>query len=498
MILLDETNENLKDIKNRTVKGLFWSANSKFSVQLFNLIITAILARALLPEDFGVVGMALIFISLISMINETGLSSAIIQKKDLGNQHLYTAFWVNIFTGIFLFIVAFFTSPLISDFFRNDNVELIIKVSSISFLISSIALVNRSLLTRNLEFKKLAATEISGSIISGILAVYLAISGFGLWSLVARNLINDFIVISLTLIVNPWKPEIYFSKKCFLEMFGFGANVIGSSFLSYLRQNMDYIIIGRIMGAELLGYYTLAYTLAVYPTKKIAPIITRVIFPVFSRIKDDSTLYKKGYLKLISFLTILTVPALFGLLSVANEFIVLVYGEKWAASILPLQILCLLGIISSISPASGPVFYSKGVPEIEFKLSLVKLPTTAIALLIGSFYGIVGVATAMTTLAFVYYVITQKIINSLIILSWKEYLKAVYIPILSSLSMAIFVITYKHILYKLGNINGSTILISSIFFGIIIYIIMMHRYNQETNQKLFRDIMQYKNKNTQK
>jgi Membrane protein involved in the export of O-antigen and teichoic acid len=493
-MLLDEYNENLKDIKKQTIKGLFWSANSKFSVQIFNLIITAILARVLFPEDFGVVGMALIFISLISMINETGLSSAIIQKKDLSNQHLYTAFWVNIFTGIFLFIIAFFTSPLLSDFFRNDNVELIIKVSSISFLISSIALVNRSLLTRNLEFKKLAATEISGSIISGILAVYLALSGFGFWSLVARNLINDFIAILLTLIVYPWKPAIYFSKDCFMEMFGFGANVIGSSFLGYLRQNMDYIIVGRIMGAELLGYYTLAYTLAVYPIMKIAPIITKVIFPVFSRIKDDTIAYKNGYLKLISFLSILTVPALFGLLSIASEFIIVVYGDKWAASILPLQILCLLGIISSISPASGPVFYSKGVPEIEFKLSLVKLPITALALLIGSLYGIVGIATSMTIVAFVYYVITQKIINSLIKLSWKEYLKAIYIPILSSLTMGLLVISYKHIIYRLGNINDITILISSILVGILIYTIMMYRFNQEINQKIIRDVKQYKNK----
>jgi PST family polysaccharide transporter len=489
---VNDQQADIKNIKNKTINGLFWSANSKFSLQLFNLVITAILARVLLPEDFGIVGMSMIFISLISMINETGLSSSLIQKSNLTNSHLHTAFWTNILTGILLFVIAFFTAPFISEFFRNESVELVVKVTSVSFLISSVGLVNRSLMTRDLQFKNLALIEISGSLISGIFAVYLAISGFGYWSLVARNLANDFISIFLTLVFYRWKPAFYFSIECFKEMFGFGANVMGSSFLGYLRQNLDYIIVGRIMGAELLGYYTLAYTLAVYPTKKIAPIITRVIFPVFSKIKDDVLAYKKGYANLISFLSLLTVPSLFGLLSISSEFIVVVYGEKWSPAILPLQILCLLGIVSTISPATGPVFYSKGVPDIEFKLGLVKLPITAIALMVGTFYGIVGVAIAMTLSSFLFYVVTQRIVNSLIELSWKEYVKAIKIPVTGSFLMALFVICYKLIISGLWNINTSMILASSILFGASFYIIFIYVFNENMNRKIYRDILEYK------
>lgn len=483
-------NNNLKDIKNKTIKGLLWSANSKFLSQLFNFIITAILARLLIPADFGIVGMSLIFTGLIAMINETGLTTAIIQKKDITNSHLYTAFWVNIATGIILFVGSFFAAPLIADFFKAADVELIIKISSISFLISSVALVNRSLLTKNLNFKKLAATEIIGSIVSGVAAIYLAFLGFGFWSLVARNLINDFVVISLTLIAYPWKPAIYFSKKCFIEMFSFGANVIGSSFLYYLRGNLDYIVVGRLMGTEMLGYYTLAYSLAIYPIRKLSPIITKVVFPAFSIIKDDNVAYKNGYIKLLSFMAITIIPAMVGLASISNELIRIIYGYNWILAIQPLQILCIVGIVGILAPVTAPVFYSKGVPEIDFKLSLIKLPITAIALIIGSSFGINGIASTMAIVTLLFYIITQKIINSLIELSWKEYLSAISVPLLSSLLMGIIVTIYKQFIL---NFDDYFILASSIIIGILIYILTLNKYNRKMNQKLFQDILQYKN-----
>lgn len=488
MVLLDKSSENATNIKTRTFKGFFWSANSKFSIQIFNLIITAILARLLSPEDFGTVGMSLIFIGLVSMINETGLSSAIIQKANITGSHLNTAFWTNVATGIMLFLASIFISPIISDFFKNDNVELIIIISSIGFLISPLTMIHRSLLVKNLEFKKLAATEITGSALSGIIAVYMAISGFGLWSLVARYLMNDFLVVSLTALLYPWKPSIHFSKKSFLDLFGFGVNIMGANFLGYFRQNLDYIIVGRLMGAELLGYYTLAYTLAIYPIRKIGPIITRVMFPVFSLMKDDNELYKKSYLKLISFLCTITIPTMFGLVSISREFVILIYGEKWAFSILPLQILCLLGIVNALSPSAVTIFNSKGVPEIEFKLSLIKLPITAFALIIGSFFGIVGVATAMTIISIIYYIVTQKIVLSLINLSWKEYISSIKVPLIASFLMFIIVTIYKNMLYRLEFFNNATILISSIFVGIIVYTALTLHYNK----KIVYDIKKYK------
>jgi len=475
---LEEKTDNLTHIKNRTIKGLFWSANSRFSVQAFNLIITAILARLLLPADFGTVGMSLIFIGLVSMINDIGLSSAIIQKKDLEDSHLHTAFWMNLFAGIFLVIFSFVVSPLIADFFSTAVVEPIIKVSSLSFLITSFALVQRSLLSRQLQFKKLALTEICSSFLSGIIAVYLAVSGFGLWSLVARNLINDIILVSLTLLIYPWKPSLCFSKKSFSDLFNFGFNIIGSSFLGYLRENLDYIIVGRFMGAELLGYYTLAYTLAVYPTKKIAPVLTRVIFPVFSRIKDDNVKLKKGYVKLILFLSVVIIPAFIGLAVVAPEFILVVYGPKWSYSIVPLQILSLSGIIGSIIPAAESVFYSKGVPEVNLKMNLIKLPITVFALIIGSFYGIVGIAAAVASTSFILSIVTQKIVNSMIYLSWEEYISAIKLPLTASLLMGTMVLISKYILYTLGNYTYLTVLIGSILVGSTIYIIFILKYGQ--------------------
>jgi PST family polysaccharide transporter len=476
-------------LKHKTIKGLIWSANSKFSIQIFNLVITAILARLLLPEDFGIVGMALIFTGLVSTLNETGLSSAIIQKNNINDSHLHTAFWINIFTGISLFLISYLVSPFMADFFKNAIVEPIIKVSALTFIISSVTIIHRSLLTKELNFKTLASTEISGSIISGLISIFFAYSGFGLWSLVARNVVNELIVTILTIFVYKWKPRFYFSRKSFSELFSFGINVAGSNILSYLLQNMDYIIIGRLMGAELLGYYTLAYNLAIFPTKKIGSILIRVIFPVFSIIKDDDKKYKEGYLKMVSFLSLIAIPAMIGLASVAHEFVLVVYSQKWYESILPLQILCLLGLVNSLLPISGSIFYSKGVPEIEFKLTLIKIPITALALVIGSFYGIVGVATAVSTTAIIYFIITQKSINSVVKLSWREYIEEIYIYIYTSLIMGGGIVTYKYALKLFNYDNNMVILISSTFIGITIYALLTIIYNH----KIINSVKEYTN-----
>jgi PST family polysaccharide transporter len=438
-------------------------------MQFFNLIVTAVLARVLLPEDFGLVGMALIIIGLVSIINDTGFSSALIQKKELEDGHIYTAFWTNIATAILLYCASYLASPFVADFFNNNLVEDIIKVASISYLISAITIVHRSLLTRDLKFKILSITEIIGSFLSGTIAIVMAMYGFGPWSLVARNILNDFFVVSMTLVIFPWKPALKFSKKCFWDLFGFSANVVSSGFLNYLRQNLDYIIIGRFMGAELLGYYTLAYTMAIFPSRRIAPVISRVIFPTFSVLQDNHDLYKKGYLKIMSFLSLITLPSLIGLAAVAPEVITLIYGEKWSPSILPFQILCVLGIINTISHPSGSIFYSKGVPNIELKLNIIKLPIAVLAIMAGSYFGITGVALATTLVSFIYLVYTQKIINSLITLSWQEYLSVTKTYLLGSLLMVIIMVIYRKIVMMSGLYDQIFMLVSSTILGICIY-----------------------------
>ncbi|TGC11568.1 MOP flippase family protein [Methanolobus halotolerans] len=485
------------NIKKKTINGLFWSINSKSLTHLFNLIITAILARLLLPEDFGIVGMSLIIIGLVSIINESGLTTALIQKKDLDDSHLHTAFWTSISTGIVLYAGTFLLSPYVADFFKTDLVELIIKVASLSFLISSVTIVHRSLLAKNLNFRLVSITEISGSLISGTFAVYLAISGFGLWSLVAKNLLNDLIVVLLTLLMYPWKPAFKFNKTKFNELFGFSIYVTGGNILKYFRENIDYIIIGRVLGAELLGYYTLAYTLAVFPATKIVPVITRVVFPAFSLLQDDIVRFRKGYRKLVYSLSLITIPSLMGLAVVAPELIIQVYGNKWTPAIVPLQILCIHGLLESISRTSRSVFYAQGSPETELKLNLLKVVISFPIIYIGSFYGILGVATTVASLSLFYLLITQSTVNLILQLKWIEYFTDVKTSLFASLLMCISIILYKHWIYPKFFESNINMLISSIIIGIILYIIIIYAFNQDFNKtintNLKNRISKYKN-----
>lgn len=408
-----------------------------------------------------------------------GFSAAIIQRKNLENGHLYTSFWTGIGTGAVLFIIAVFASPFVADFFNNDLVGHVIIISSVSFFIAPLGIVHRSLLTKNLEFKKLAITEIIAAIISGIVAISLAFLGFGVWSLVARGIINSLIAVILLWVVMPWMPSLYFSKKCFTDLFRFGANVMGSGFLNYLRQNVDYIVIGHLMGAASLGYYTLAYTLAAYPSRQISPIVTRVAFPAFSMLQDDNQRLKKGYMKVVSYLSVITIPALAGLVLVAPEFIDIVFGEKWAPAILPLQILCVIGVVNSIAHTVGTIFYAKGRPDIELKLNIVKLPVTTLAVILGSMYGIVGVASSKVFTAGVYFIITQGLANHLIKLTWREYFFTLKPALVGSVIMAFIIGIYQYILMTLHYSNGLNILVSSILVGLVTYFSLLRKMQPE-------------------
>lgn len=473
-----------KNISRQTISGLIWSAFSAFSSQGFQFVVTIILARLLLPGDFGTVGMATIFIALISIINEMGFSAAIIQKKDLKDNHLNTSFWTGIITGVLFFIISIFASSLVADFFKNDLVKPIIILSSVSFFIAPFGIVQRSLLTKKLEFRKLATVEVCTTFISGIFAITLAMLGFGVWSLVFMGIARNFITVVLLWKIEPWHPSLYFNKKCFSDLFRFGGNVVGSNLLNYLRQNVDYIVIGYLMGATSLGYYTLAYTLAVYPARTISPIITRVTFPVFSMLQDDNNLLKRNYLKVVFYLSAITIPALVGLEFVAPEFIKIVYGEKWIPAIIPLQFLIVIGIVNSISTTVGTIFYAKGRPDLEFKLNLIKLPITTLMVLLGSGYGINGVASYKTITAGAYFFITQMLANSLIKLTMREYFSVLKPVLFNTFVMAIILGIYRFVIIIFDYQNDLNVLVSSIIIGVIVYLILMRNSQPE----LFNDI----------
>ncbi|AKB76259.1 Lipopolysaccharide biosynthesis protein WzxC [Methanosarcina lacustris Z-7289] len=452
-------------------RGVFWSGISQFSTQMYQFIVIIVLARLLYPEDFGIIGMAVIFTGLVQTINELGLSAAIIQKKNINDNHLSTSFWISLGLGISLFITTVIISPYIADFFKNELVGPVVSVLSIGFIFGSCSVVHRSLLQKNIEFKKIAITEIVASVMSGSLSIILALFGFGVWSLVFGTILSNFTRSVLLWKVCTWRPSMTFDLTSFKELFSFGAHVMGSRFLNYIDSNIDYLLIGKFLSATALGHYTLAYQLSTFPLTRISSIITSVTFPTFSIIQDDNDTLRYAYLKVIKYISTITFPLLAGLIMVAPDFIPIAFGEKWAPMIVPLQILCVAGALKSVGTTVGSILLSKGRSDIQFKWNVFTAIVLPIAILIGIRYGITGVAMAITMMSFLLCLIIQSIANNLINLNFSDYFKALYPATIGSILVIISLLIYQ----KLSIYNHLDIfsLTSSIIIGVLVYMLVM-------------------------
>lgn len=466
------------NLTTKTVKGIGWSGISQIITQGFQFTVKIVLARLLLPDDFGIIGMALIFTALMQTVNELGLSAAIIQRKDINNTHLSTSFWISILMGLILCAVTIISSPFIAKFFKKELIQPVINTLSIGFILGSFGTVHRTLLAKKIDFKNIAIVEAGVAAFSGIASIMLAFFGFGVWSLVIGSLMGSLGRSIVLWIICPWRPSTIFDMKSFKELFGFGKNVMGSRILNYIDSNADYLLIGKFLDATSLGLYTLAYQMAIFPLSKISSIIARVSFPAFSAIQNDNAKLRMGYLKLIKYTSLITFPLLAGLAVIAPELITIVIGEKWIRMILPLQILCISGALKSIGTHVGSILLSKGRSDIQFKWNIFTSIIIPSAILIGVRYGIVGVAMAVTIMSLSLFLIIQKITNSLIDLNLYDFFKALYPATICSIILIISVLVFQRLslfLFLQGNMS----LISSIIIGAVFYVIAVRIIDNE-------------------
>lgn len=466
---LGATENNEPDIGQVTVRGIFWNSFSQFLTQAFQWVVMVILARLLRPEDFGLVGMAGIFTGLAAAVSDLGLGSAIIQRERMDERYLATVFWASFAMGVLLFGALTASASYVATFFHNPAVQPIMIVSSFGFFMGPWGVVPRSLLIRRLQFNQLAKVEVGLSVVSGITSASLALMGWGAWSIVGGGLVNSLASIILLWWQCPWYPHWCFDRAAFREMFDYGIHVTGSNVLNYFRTNLDYLIVGRKLGTSSLGFYTLAYKLMNYPRSIIPSLVTRVAFPAFSRLQNDQDHIRRGFLKMVHYISLVTVPALIGMFSVAPEFIRVTYGAKWSPAILPLQILCFTGILGSLGTMVGSTVRAIGRPDIEFKWTLFSLSLMVIALLIGVQYGTVGVATAILIVGLIMFSTVQTITNRLIGLRWQEYLANLGPALGGSGLMLAGLLAYRVAWQVCGFESDVSFLATSIMLGLLLY-----------------------------
>jgi O-antigen/teichoic acid export membrane protein len=422
-------------LKAQTLSGLFWSFLSQGGKQASQFVITAILARLVSPADFGLLGMATVFTGFALIFGELGIGGAIVQKQDLRDEHYSSAFWLNILVGSCLTGLFVLLAPLIASFFGTPELRLIVVVLSLNFFLSSFTVVQQAILTKAMHFRTLMVRDLGAVILSGVVGIVCAMRGLGVWSLVAQTLTYTIVNNFLLWMLSSWRPQFAFSRAAIGDIFHFSANMTGFQIVNYLARNVDHLIIGKFLGAQALGYYTLAYKLMMLPLQNSTWVINKVMFPAFSRIQDQLEKVQENYLKLLKAVALLVFPgmALFHVL--APDLVSLVYGHRWQPAVALIEILCFCGMAQSISSLGGIIYLSQGKADVQLKMSLVSASLLSVILLSVVTRGLGVVSLAYTLFYVAWMNVSLYVVARMIRLRVMEVYRKLLPPLLLSGAM---------------------------------------------------------------
>ncbi|WP_299160560.1 lipopolysaccharide biosynthesis protein [uncultured Eudoraea sp.] len=368
-------------LKEKTYKGILWNAVEKFSVKGIKFIIGIILARLLIPEDFGLIGMIAVFIAISQTFIDSGMMSGLIQKQGRSNKDFSTVFVFNFGLSVLAYILLYVSAKYIALFYNTPVLIPIIKVVGINIIINALAIVQRARLIINMDFRTLAKVTISSEIISGFIAIYLAYNGYGVWSLVIKQIIVSIITLLLLWYLSRWKPSLLFSKQSFKNLFGFGSKLLIAGIYAQVMHQIYNVFIGKYYSAGQLGNYTQGKQLAVLPAETISGIIYQVTFPLLSGLQNDTTKMISVFRSLLKMSAFVMFPCMTGIAILAEPFITLFLGQKWLMAIPLMQWMCFARIFYAQSVLNLNILNAIGRSDLFLKVDLSKAPIGIIILL---------------------------------------------------------------------------------------------------------------------
>lgn len=441
---------------------------------------STILARLLSPVDFGLMGMVMIVIGFADAYTDLGISAAIIHRQDTTREQLSSLYWLNIFTGLVAFGLVWVCMSLIAALFREPRVVPLLQPVAIALVISSIGKQFEILLQKELQFNVLARQEIIASFGSLIVAIVCAVSGLGVWALVWASLTNATLktVFLVRIGLYRFRPLFHFSRSDLKAYVGFGLFQMGERTINYLGERLDQILIGTLLGARTLGFYNFAFNLAARPISRINPIVTKVAFPVFSKVQDDPERLRRGYLKVLGFLTTINAPLLIGLAAVAPKAVPLIFGAKWTQSIILIQILSLVALSRSIGNPIGSLQLAKGRADLGFKWNvfflLVSIPAIWGGYRVGGATGIAGalLLLQMFLQVLAYFYLVRRLLGECA----RGYTAVIMKPIALSSAMGLIVAPLPLLLTGLSVILVFTLQIA---IGISVFLVLLWLFHSK-------------------
>lgn len=421
------------NIKQLAARGVVWSAIERFGNQAGRFILGLILARILTPSDYGLIGMLTMFIVLGQVLLEGGLPQALIQRQDVNDDDFSSIFWFNAIIGIAAYAALVVAAESIAAFYREPDLVVLTRVVGLNIVINSMASVQRARLVKAINFKAQARVSVITTFFGGLLGILLGLIGFGVWALVIQTLSRATISTILLWYSAKWLPSFKMKGNSLKKMFSFSMNQLGSTVLSTTISNSFIIVIGRVLNASHLGIFTRAYQLERFPEDTAGTVISRVFFPVFSKIQDDKRRTSYAYLKAIGVTGYLTIPMLLFLVIIARPFITLILTDKWSDSILLLQILALGGFLNPIHNTAISIILATGDAKAVLVIDTLKFLLMATFLVLSYKYGLLAITISVAlhglVASFGVIIYSSKIYK----ISVRELIKELFNPLFASI-----------------------------------------------------------------
>lgn len=457
----------MRSFRSLAIKGVFWSLTDKLVNQLGYLAVTIYLARIIGPEGFGLIGMLTIFMLLLDSTVSNGFSQALVQKsKFLTDDDCSTVLYTNIAWGLFIFCVLYWAAPAIARFYDEPALTGIARLLFIVVVINSLSVVVRAKFLIAIDFKSQAGAGVGATILSSILAVYLALNNYGYWALcwliISRSTFNT---IFLWLLCR-WVPKLVFNVNSFKSIFKFGSNLMLAGFVATLVNNLYVALIGRYFKAADVGYFTQANNLSSYLMQLISSTLQGVSFPLLSSLQDDNERLRQLYKKFLSAAMMVSLPVMLGLSAISNEVVSLLLGEEWLPVAPILSAICLAKSITPINALNMNILTAIGRSDLFLKIDLLKLPVSLITLFLAIPYGIVTIAWSFVLLSLISFFINAYYPGVIFGLGGMQQLKIAKNYILASFFMYI-------IIYFINVESVVISLLMKVTCGAVIYVITL-------------------------
>lgn len=359
-------------LKRKTISGMLWSFCDLMGNQGMQFLIQIVLARMLLPEHFGLIGMILVFVAVSNSLVDSGFTQALVREQNAGQTDYSTVFYFNLALSVFIYVLLYLTAPAISGFFNQQELTPIIRVLSLSIIINAFAIVPRAMYTKEVDFKVQTQANLSASLISGTVAIGMAFAGFGVWSLVGRTLAMNGSQTLFLVFKKKWLPSIEFSGASFKRLFSFGWKLLVSGVIDTIFNNIYFLIIGRQYSAAQLGYFTNASRFSDIAAQTLTSTVARVTYPVLSSIQYEETRLKQSYRQIMKLAGYVIFPVLAGLAAIGEPLVRLVFGEQWVPMTLYFQLLCIAGMLYPIHAINLSILQVKGRSDLFLYLEILK------------------------------------------------------------------------------------------------------------------------------